>query len=401
LVKWIKSKEKMRRLRMRAKFILPALVLFMASGLLWAQFWKDYSDSERKTMGEAYWLAGQQYETVGKTEKGREYQAVAKAIYPQLDPSAIAEQSQLSAAELLAQGRTTTIGGGASAVPTGALNSFFLRFVGALVDQDAAGVAGFLDGSIYLTKIPKEVTRDEARTGLAETFKESPLKGKEPSAVYDLDSIVIAREGPAMQKAWGESYTLAISAREDFSAVASIWDMKQQFFIRRSEGNWYIFAYGQASPPLTWSPQSSAPAAAVPPAASTEVEETKAVTDTFNSFLEALLKKDADGAAGYMQDNVRLLKLDQTVTREELKTSLQGYFDSASFTSETPADVVEADSVFVEPAASPVEGVEGTVYVLNARAKIDLSASLPFWSTYQRYYFAKDGNDWKIFALLL
>ena len=131
------------------------------------------------------------------------------------------------------------------------------------------------------------------------------------------------------------------------------------------------------------------------------MEETKAVTDTFNSFLDALLKKDADGAVAYMQDNVRFLKLDQTVTREELKTSLQGYFDSASFPSETPADVVDADSMFVELAASPVEGVEGPVYVLNAKAKIDMSASIPIWSTYQRYYFAKDGNDWKIFALLL
>jgi hypothetical protein len=393
--------EKMRRLRMRAKFILSALVLFMATGLLWAQFWKDYSDSDRKTIGEAYWLAGRQYTAVGKTEKGREYQAVAKAIYPQLDPSAITDESQPSAAELLAQGRATTIGGGASAVPTGALNSFFLRFVGSLVEEDAAGAAGFLDGSIYLTKVPQEVTRDEAQSGLSEAFKGDPLKGKEPSAVYDLDSIVIAREGPAMQKAWGDSYTLTVSAKEDYSSVASIWDMKQQFFIRRSQGNWYIFAYGQTQPPLTWSPQSSAPAAAAPPAVPTEVEETKAITDTFNGFLEALLKKDADGAVAYMQDNVRFLKLNQTVTREELKTSLQGYFDSASFPSETPADVVDADSMFVELAASPVEGVEGPVYVLNAKAKIDLSASIPIWSTYQRYYFAKDGNDWKIFALLL
>ena len=109
------------------------------------------------------------------------------------------------------------------------------------------------------------MTRDEAQSGLSEAFKSDPLKGKEPSAVYDLDSIVIAREGPAMQKAWGDSYTLTVSAKEDYSSVASIWDMKQQFFIRRSQGNWYIFAYGQTQPPLTWSPQSSAPAAAAPP----------------------------------------------------------------------------------------------------------------------------------------
>lgn len=104
---------------MRAKIILSGLVLFMATGLLWAQFWKSYSESDRKTAGEAYWLAGKQYQAVGKTEKGREYMALAKVIYPQLDPTTIADQTQPSAAELLAQGRATVIGGGASAIPTG------------------------------------------------------------------------------------------------------------------------------------------------------------------------------------------------------------------------------------------------------------------------------------------
>jgi hypothetical protein len=257
--------EKMRRLRMRAKFILSALVLFLATGLLWAQFWKTYSDSDRKTIGEAYWLAGKQYETVGKVEKGSEYMAVAKAIYPQLDPAAITDESQPSAAELLAQGRATPIGGGTSATRT---------------------------------------------------------------------------------------------------------------------------------------VRASAPAEA-PPTVPVEVEETKAVIETFDGFLGALLKKDAEGASGYAGESVRFLKLNQTVTREELKTSLQGYFESADFPSETPSDVVDSDSIFVEQVTSPVDGVEGTVYVLNAKAKIDLSASLPIWSTYQRYYFSKDGNDWKIFALLL
>ena len=136
------------------------------------------------------------------------------------------------------------------------------------------------------------------------------------------------------------------------------------------------------------------------PTASPEVDETKAVVETFNSFLEALLRKDAEGAAGHVQQNVRFLKLNQTVSREELKTSLQGYFDTADFGSQTPTDVVDSDSLFVERVTSPVDGVDGTVYVLNAKAKIDLSASVPIWSTYQRYYFARDGEDWKIFALL-
>jgi hypothetical protein len=385
---------------MRTRIILSGLVLFLATGLLWAQFWKGYSESDRKTVGEAYWLAGKQYQAVGKADKGREYMAEAKVIYPQLDPTTIVDQTGPSAAELLAQGRATAIGAGASAIPTGALNSFFLRFVGSLVDEDAESVAGFLDGSIYLTKVPVELTRSEAQNGLADLFKGSPLKGQDPSTVYDLNSIAVARGGQAMRKAWGETYTLTVSAREDFSSATSIWDMKQKFFIRRSDANWYIFAFGQNPPPLTWAPQKSAPAASMAPSVPAEVDESKAIVDTFDNFVAALLAKDAEKAVEYTQENVQLLKLHQAVTRAELQTSLQGYFDSADFGSQTPADVIDPDSIFVEQAQSPVEGVEGPVYVLNAKAKIDLSASIPIWSTYQRYYFVKDGNDWKIFALL-
>ena len=122
---------------MRNRFVLSVLLLFAASGLLWAQFWKDYSDADRKKVGESYWLAGKQYQAVGKTEKGSEYMTIAKSIYPELDPSAIADPSMPSAAELLAQGRTTTIGAGAGSIPSGALNSFFLRFVSSLVSKDA------------------------------------------------------------------------------------------------------------------------------------------------------------------------------------------------------------------------------------------------------------------------
>jgi hypothetical protein len=388
-------------LGMRAKFILSVMVLFLAGGLLWAQFWKEYSDGEKKTVGEAYWLAGRQYEAVGKVEKGREYEAAAKVIYPQLDPAAITDVSQASAAELLAQGRATPIGGGAAAVPTGALNSFFLRFVSSLVEDDADGAAAFLDGSLYVTKDSAELTREEARDKLAAFFAANPLKGTEPSALYDLESIVISREGPAMTKAWGESYTLSVAAGKDLSSASELWDMKQQFFIHRAEGAWHIFAYGQNPPPLTWAPQSSGPAAEKPPAVPVEVAETKAVTDAWNGFLAALLGKDAVAATDRMTDPVRFLRLGQDVTRVELRTSMQGWFENPNFPSAGPAEVVDTDSIFVEPAASPVAAVPGTVYVLNVKATADLSSSIPIWGTWQRYYFTKDGDEWKIFALIM
>ncbi len=183
---------------------------------------------------------------------------LAKAIYPQLDPAAIQDMTMPSAAELLAQGRTATIGAGAGAVPSGALNSFFLRFVSTLAEKDAAAASGFLDGSIYITKIPAEVTRADAEAALAGFFKDAPLSGLEPSSVYDLNTAVIARAPQPMQQAWGETYTYTVSARADYSQSVSFWDMKQQFFIHKVGADWCILGEGQNPPPLTLVPAESA-----------------------------------------------------------------------------------------------------------------------------------------------
>jgi len=385
---------------MRNTFLLSVLLLFAATGLLWAQFWKDYSDADRQKAGESYWLAGKQYQAVGKVEKGSEYMSLAKAIYPQLDPAAIQDVTMPSAAELLAQGRAPTIGAGAGAVPSGALNSFFLRFISSLAEKDAGAASGFLDGSIYVTKIPVEVTRADAEAELAGFFKETPLTGLEPSSVYDLNTAVIARAPQPMQQAWGETYTYSVSAKADYSQYVSFWDMKQQYFIHKVDADWFILGVGQAPPPLTWAPQKAGAVESPAPAAATDSDTRKSIADAFAACMGALLTKDADGALERMSDNIRFMRLRQTVTKNELKTTLQGYFEKAGFGEAPLADVMDLDSVFVQPAPSPVEGVTGTVYELNVKAKMDMSSSIPFWSTYQKYFFVEEGSSWLIFAIL-
>src|SRR5271169_5448642 len=230
---------------MRKSIVLSVLLLSFAAGLVWAQFWKNYSDSDRRATAEAYWLAGGQYQKIGQPEVGGAFKAMAREIDPTLDPNAISNQVFPTAAELLAQGRTAEITAGAAGIPAGAVSSFFLRFLGALADRDSAGVAGFLDGSVYLTRLPAEVTRSDAQAAMEDFFKNAPLKDLKPSEVYNLDSIVVTREPPAAQAAWGEAYTLTINAAADYSQYVSFWEMTQQFFVRRVSGSWYVFGYGR------------------------------------------------------------------------------------------------------------------------------------------------------------
>jgi hypothetical protein len=246
-----------RRLRMRTRVILSVVLLFAVTGLGWAQFWKGYSDQERQSVAEAYWLAGAQYQAVGESAKGQDFQALARLIYPPLDPSSIKDVELPSASDLLAQGRAFPIG-------------------------------------------PVTPVAPPASTG-------------------------------------------------------------------------------------------AAPAAPADPSAD--------ITDAFKNTMTAILSKDADGALKDMSSNIRFLRLRQTVSKDELKTSLEGYFDKANFPSAQISDSVDMSSIFVDPADSPVDGVSGPVYALNVKAAADLSDSIPFWADYMEFYFHQENGAWSIFAI--
>lgn len=386
---------------MRNKFVTSVIMLVFVSGGLWAQFWKSSNEAQRRALAQAYWLAGRQYQAIGKTDKGKEFMQLARIIDPQLDPSAIRDETMPSAAELLTRGTISTIGEEAAQVPVLSINSFFLRFLGALLDRDAAEATGFLDGSVYVSKSGAELSREDVKSAFERFFSSAPPARREPSDLYDLNTISVSPAAPAMRKAWGDAYTLRVDTAADFSSYLDFWEAKQQFFIHRGAGDWYIFAIGQGSPPLTWRPRAGTAVTAAPPAGgAVDAEATRGVTDAFNACMEALLKKDADGALGYMKEWVRFLRLSQTVTKEELKTSLEGYFDNAEMGPTEISDVMQTDSIFVESVQSPIAEVGGAVYSLSVQAKVDLAKSIPFWNTHQRYYFVNTDGQWKIFAIL-
>jgi hypothetical protein len=383
---------------MRIRIILPLVLLAVSAGLLWSDFYSDYGEKDRQSLAESYYLAGAQYISVGKAELGKEYQALAYKIYPQLSPGQITEEKLPSAQELLSQGLAKVIGApaqGPGIVP----RSFFLRYLGALLDQDPAEVVSFMDGSVYLSAEKNEVTRDEAQTAFADLFASEHLAGLEPSALYDLSSLSITAAPGPVQKRWGESSVLRVHAKMDLSGALAFWTEDQQFFIRKRDKGWYIFAIGPEAPPQDWQPQPVA-APAERPVAVSEQAVNKEIVDAFTGCVAAFLKKNVDGALAFMADEVRIVRMRQTISRDELRTTFLGYFDSADFGGTELSDVVDTGSIFVEPSAELGEGAgEGPVYALNVKARLDLSDKIPFWTTYQRYYFEKKDGDWKIVAL--
>jgi hypothetical protein len=381
---------------MKHRMILPVVLFAVSAGLVWSEFYSDLGERDRQTLAESYYLAGAQYVKVGKGDLGKEYEALAYKIYPQLDPKQIAEEKLPSAQELLAQGIAKPIAAPGMEAAGAAPRSFFLRWLGALLDQDPSQVVSFMDGSVYLSGPGEEMTRDEAQTALGELFATGKLAGLEPSAVYDLGSLSITPAPEAVQKAWGPSSLITVRAAADFSAELPFWQQAQTFYVHRRDRSWSIYAIGAAAPPAQWKPKPAAPAG---PRAATVSERAveKEITDAFSGCVAAFLKKNGDGALAFIADPVRIVRMRQTVSREELRTTFQGYFEG-DFGGTAYADVVDTASLFVEKSLDFPEAA-GPVYALNVKVRLDLSDKVPFWTTYQRYYFTKVDGDWKIIAL--
>jgi hypothetical protein len=106
-----------------------------------------------------------------------------------------------------------------------------------------------------------------------------------------------------------------------------------------------------------------------------------------------------DTAAGYFADEVRIIRLDTTLTRREIAETFMGYFEGADFTGVSGDQVVDPQSIFVSPSDRFPAQSPGEEYLLTVKTRLDLSDTIPFWTRFQDYYFAEEGGDWKIFAI--
>jgi hypothetical protein len=377
------------------KKLLPLLVLliFAATGL-WAQFYTTLPREERKTLAEAYYLVGQQYEQSGRDQKAREFKDMAYNIDPGLDPANIQLQDLPSATALILEGKARL-----AAMPrtreeatAELMKSKFLRWVSALLSEDTAAMLDLMAGSVYFGDLDTELSQSQIRSELDSFFASTDLSGLVPSEVYDLGSLgVSAVSGP-----WGETYAVQVRAKMDFSGQVLFWTQEQKFLMHQSRGTWRMFAIGQKLPPTNWKPKA---AVSRPMAEALEAAPHDEIEQALLACLDAFLDKNVDSAAGYFADNVLIIRLDTTLTRDEIAQTFMGYFEGSDFSDVTAADVVEKESIFVSPSDRFPSQSAGEEYLLTVKTRLDLSDTIPFWTRFQDYYFAEQRGAWQIFAI--
>ena len=379
------------------KKLLPLLILLVlvATGL-WAQFYSTLPREERKTLAEAYYLAGQQYEQKGENQKARDFKDMAYNIDPGLDPENIQLQDLPTAAALILEGKAKL-----AAIPrTRAqanqelIKSKFLRWISAFLSKDTAGMLELMEGSVYFTDLDAEMTQRQIESELDGFFATADLSGLAPTEVFDLNSLSVSPvTGP-----WGETYAIQVRAKMDFSDQVIFWTQDQKYLMHQSRGKWLLFSIGEKLPPYRWNPKPAQQITRSMPAA-LEAGPNDEIEEALLACLDAFLKKDIDSAARYFADEVRIIRLDTALTREEIAETFMGYFEKADFSGVSGSDVVDADSMFVSPTDRFPTQSRGDEYLLTVKTRLDLSEKIPFWTRFQDYYFAEEMGAWKIFAI--
>ena len=319
---------------------------------------------------------------------------MAYNIDPGIDPANIQLQDLPSAAALILEGKAKL-----AAMPRTReeatqelMKSKFLRWVSALLSEDTAAMLDLMEGSVYFGDLDTELTRSQIQSELDNFFAAADLSGFVPSEVYDLGSLSVSPvSGP-----WGETYAIQVRAKMDFSGQVVFWTQAQKYLMHQSKGTWRMFAIGQKLPPASWRPKA---AVSRPMSEELEAVPREEIEQALLACLDAFLDKNIDSAAGYFADEVRIIRLNTNLTREEISETFMGYFEGSDFSGVSGTDVVDKESIFVSssdrfPSQSP-----GEEYLLTVKTRLDLSDTIPFWTRFQDYYFAEQMGAWKIFAI--
>jgi hypothetical protein len=379
------------------KKLLPLLVLlvFVATGL-WAQFYTALPRDVRKSLAEAYYLVGKQYEQKGDTQKARDFQDMARNIDPGLDPANIQIRDLPTAAALILEGkaRLAAIPRTREEATQELLKSKFLRLVSAFLSKDTAGMLELMDGSVYFGDLGVELTQAQIEQQLSGFFAGTALTGLAPSQVYDLNSLSVT----PVRTPWGETYAIQVRAKMDFSKQVAFWSTQQKYLMHQSAGRWLLFSVGQKLPPSNWRPK-PAPRIARQAAPGLQSGPQPEIKAALLACLDAFLDKDVDTASRYFANEVKILRLNTTLTRGEIAETFQGYFDNADFSAVSGEDIVDSKSIFVSVSDRFPDQSRGEEYLLTVKTRLDLSHKIPFWTRFQDYYFAEEMGAWRIFAI--
>ena len=360
------------------KILIALIILACTAALGWGQFYADLSMDERKDLAEAYYMAGEQYQSVGKTEKGKEFLTMAYRIYPDLEAGDIDVKKPIAKRSVSVTGSWRP---GHSPIPEGvtaenAVLYYFSRFLRGFLTEDKTAMLSVIDSRLYVPVVPEGLPKTEVEARIDYFFLQYDVSETPPSDLLDLTSI---RTEPVNRQIWKASIDTADDPAIDLRSAFGLSRSTLDFYLRIIGNRWVIFA-----------------AQALPEEVQRIVTPENAIRDTLVSAFQAFIEERPVVASRYFTDPLDNIPYDEFITREELQETFRGYFEDYDFAGYSDINVqlsIEKSPDLRHPG--------GPAYKVELTLPRDLRGEIPFWSTFSGYYMVFDerNESWRVFAI--
>lgn len=360
------------------RIVFISILFCLLSSFAWAQFYEQLSQEERKELAEAYYMVGEQYKKVGKTEKGNDFIAMAFRIYPKLKTEAI------EPGKTPARAKPTVVGEWQptySPVPAGttaknAIMYQFSRFLRGFFTEDKETMLEIIDSRLFIPGIEQGLPKAEIDARLQYFFLNEEVSTVPPSRIVDLQSLSF---DPVERAVWKAEISTAQQPKIHLKNYVPTKNGKLTFFFRVVGDQWLIFAVSS-----------------LPDGVERIVSPEETIRDTFVACIQSFIDGNAEKASSYFTDPFLNIPFGKEVGRDELLETFKGYFEEYDF-----SGLMKQRVRFDIAESKQVTHPGGKAYKVLLEFVSDDVKEFPFWDSFSGYYvvFDERENAWKIFAI--
>ena len=360
------------------KLLLTAVLLIIVPVLLFSQFYEKYDMSFRKELAEAYYLVGQQYESIGKKDKGSDFKEMAFLIYPELKPEAILQDKKIIRRAPKVTGtwkpRYSPLPPGVTA--ENAVKYQFTRFLRFFFTEDTSGMLAITDTIVYGPAFEDGISRKALGEILSDLFSRYPIEAYPPSQILELQSITVEQ---VSREIWKTSVRMPSDPAVSTAALLNINSDTLTFYFRQAGDKWKLFSYEELPRELE-------------KILNPEPDLKKTIISSVRDFVD----EDLAGLISWFTEPFTDIPNGKNLNTEDLLLLFGDYFRKYDFAMLNDIRVEMQMEETVE-----VKQMEGRTYKVYFTFLMDDEDFLPFWGSYRGCYlvFDEDMEIWKIRAI--
>jgi len=381
----IKFQNKIIRNLIRKALFLFCLIILSIS-TVYAQYYNEYSEEQKKKLAEAYYLVGKQYQSLGKSNYTA-YFEIALSIYPELNPESIKDEPDMAVTSPIVEQIQPYKNVGEL------INYRFKRMATFFLAKDIPNLLNFYASAVYIGNNSTTITKEELGKAVQDLYSQFNTTGLAVDTLFVLDTInVTATENNGTEDT---IFRLTVKNQsQDLAQYVSFWSKEQQYYWYKDlTGNWVVFAINAMPENLDFLRENKDILQN-----QEEMGIENQISSEFKRCLTYFINEDMAGVSQFLADQIEVIPLDNTLTKKDIEYTFSGYFEESEA---LPIDNV--DNLISHIKVTYDEEYSGKyldqVYLLEISINAEFTPQIPFWAAYNKYYFIKSESGWQIRAI--